>query len=95
MLLAVFRYDFLNVNVLTFEHIFESIAEGVIIYNKKGTVTYCNDAAGDWLGIRKGDGYSELRRRLQEAGARMEEEGTIEPAGQVLTLPKWQGKAQA
>lgn len=87
MLLAVFRYDFLNVNVLTFEHIFESIAEGVIIYNKKGTVTYCNDAAGDWLGIRKGDGYSELRRRLQEAGARMEEEGTIEPAGQVLTLP--------
>ena len=43
--------------------------------------------AGDWLGIRKGDGYSELRRRLQEAGARMEEEGTIEPAGQVLTLP--------
>lgn len=64
MLLAVFRYDFLDVNVLAFEHIFESIAEGVIVCNKRGMLTYCNQAAEHWLGVTVGDSREELWEKI-------------------------------
>lgn len=66
MLLAVFRYDFLDVNVLAFEHIFESIAEGVIVCNKRGMLTYCNQAAEHWLGVTVGDSRDELWERISQ-----------------------------
>jgi len=57
MLLAVFRYDFLDINSMAFEQIFSSIAEGVIVYNRNGKLTYCNEAARRWLGLgRREDG---------------------------------------
>lgn len=68
MLLAVFRYDFLDVRALAFPVVLESIAEGVAIYNKKGEITYCNQAASRWLGIRAGDSVKDLRKTLSGAG---------------------------
>ena len=41
MVLAVLRYDFLDVRGLTFEQILSSIAEGVAVYNKRGMIVYC------------------------------------------------------
>lgn len=87
MFLAVFRYDFLDINVLAFEQIFSSIAEGVLVYNKRGVVTYCNKAAQDWLGVRTGDELSMVDHRLRDLGAEAIEKGRAS-ASQVLTLPK-------
>jgi len=54
MLLAVFRYDFLDINPLAFERVFAEIGEGVVIYNRRGKITYCNQAAAQWLGLQAG-----------------------------------------
>ena len=72
MLLAVFRYDFLDVNTMAFDKIFDSIAEGVVVYNRRGRITYCNGAAGQWLGLRTGDEMELLRNMLEERGAAMD-----------------------
>ncbi len=74
MLLAVFRYDFPDVNVLAFEPILESIAEGVIVYNKRGEIMYCNQASRGWLGLEAGDGFVKLKTALGQAGAKMKQE---------------------
>lgn len=55
MLLAVFRYDFLDINAMAFGQIFASISEGVILYNRRGRITYCNQAAARWMHIVEGD----------------------------------------
>lgn len=64
MVLAVFRYDFLDINVVASQHIFASIAEGVVIYNRRGRVTCCNEAAGRWLEVKSGDDYDMVRKEL-------------------------------
>lgn len=69
MLLAVFRYDFLDVNTMAFDKIFDSIAEGVVVYNRRDKITYCNGAAVHWLGLQTGDDMEPLRRILREKGA--------------------------
>lgn len=76
MLLAVLRYDFLDVNSLAFESVLSSIAEGVAIYNKRGTFVYCNQAATQWLGIKKDDSFCVLQRKLgsQQITVQMERE---------------------
>lgn len=70
MLVAVFRYDFLDIHVLAFERIFSAISEGVVVYNKRGVITYLNQAAQNWLGVKKGDDgnqlYEELKRMARE-----------------------------
>ncbi|RKI09560.1 PAS domain-containing protein, partial [bacterium 1XD21-70] len=73
MLLAVLRYDFLDVNALAFGQIFSSITEGVAVYNVRGTVVYCNQAAAAWLGIQAGDHFSRIRERLASQGLAVEE----------------------
>lgn len=70
MLLAVFRYDFLDVNTMAFDKIFDSIAEGVVVYNRHDKITYCNGAAVHWLGLQTGDDMEPLRRILGEKGAK-------------------------
>lgn len=45
VLLAVYRYDFLDVNSITFSKIFSNISEGVIICNERQEVTFINLAA--------------------------------------------------
>ena len=51
VLLATYRYDFLNVNAVAFEDAFNSIAEGLIVFNGRGSMTYMSRAAGKLLGI--------------------------------------------
>ena len=86
MLLAVFRYDFLDVNALAFEQILASIGEGVAVYNKRGTMVYVNPAASRWMGIREGEDFQKLAQGLASLG--MEVEKGREPAGggQVVAL---------
>lgn len=55
MLLAVFRYDFLDIHVLAAEQIFASIAEGIVICNRRGIIICCNEPAKQWLGVRLGE----------------------------------------
>lgn len=81
MLLAVFRYDFLDVNTLAFDKIFASIAEGVTVFNKRGKITYCNEAAKGWLhmdqvemaeelyGILKSHGFEQPAKEVGECAA--------------------------
>lgn len=83
MLLAVFRYDFLDVNTMAFDKIFDSIAEGVVVYNRRDKITYCNGAAGHWLGVRTGDDMEPLRRTLREKGAAVDPQDSQAP---VFTL---------
>lgn len=68
MLLAVFRYDFLNVNTLAFEQIFASIAEGVVIYNRREKITYCNDSASEWFHVEAGDNVKKLDQIMKGYG---------------------------
>lgn len=86
MLLAVLRYDFLDVNSLAFGQIFSSIAEGVVIYNKRGTVVYCNASAGEWLGIREGDSFDIIRERMSGQRIEMEPEREMSAREPVFTL---------
>lgn len=55
MLLAVFRYDFLDIYVSAAEKIFASISEGVIICNRRGMITCCNEPAKRWTGVCSGE----------------------------------------
>ena len=68
MLLAVFRYDLLDVNPMAFERIFDSIAEGVIVHNRSGVITYCNETAARWTGAKTGGRIEELSRELSGSG---------------------------
>lgn len=77
MLLAVFRYDFLDVNTMAFDKIFDSIAEGVVIYNRRGKITYSNGAASRWFGWQAGDGVSRLRELLKESHIAVDEDGLL------------------
>lgn len=74
MVLAVLRYDFLDVRGMTFEQILSSVAEGVAVYNKRGTIVYCNKAAGEWLGICEGDAFEKVKERLEGLGIVAERE---------------------
>lgn len=70
MLFAVFRYDFLDINAMAFEQIFASIAEGVVVYNGRGELTYWNRAAENWLGIAKGEQLAGLEEKIERLGFR-------------------------
>lgn len=74
MLLAELRYDFLDVNGWAFGQILSSIAEGVVVYNKRGSVVYCNQAAAGWLEIREGEAFENIRKNLGSQGIQVEME---------------------
>lgn len=77
MLLAVFRYDFLDVNTMAFDKIFDSISEGVIVYNRRGKITYSNGAAGEWFGVQAGDEIGGVRTLLDENGVRLDQQDQV------------------
>lgn len=91
MLVAVFRYDFLDIHVLAFERIFSAISEGVVVYNKRGVITYLNQAAKNWLGVKKGDDgnqlYEELKRMAREWKKENETLPGLEKENDLLALP--------
>ena len=68
MLIAVFRYDFLDVNAMAFEHIFDSIAEGVLVYDRRGTLTYHNQAAKRWIGLGENENMESVNKKLSAMG---------------------------
>lgn len=68
MLIAVFRYDFLDVNAMAFEHIFDSIAEGVLVYDRRGMLTYHNQAAKKWIGLGENENMESVNRKLSAMG---------------------------
>ena len=73
MLLAVFRYDFLDINAMAFGQIFASISEGVIIYNRRGRITYCNQAAARWMRIAEGDFFETLKQQVAQPELSLED----------------------
>jgi len=68
MLIAVFRYDFLDVNAMAFEHIFDSIAEGVLVYDRRGRLTYHNQAAERWIGLGENEDMESVNKKLRAMG---------------------------
>jgi len=68
MLSAVLRHDFLDVNPMAFERIFDSIAEGAVICDRRGRLTYCNQAARRWIGIVDTDTVGEIEKKLCAVG---------------------------
>lgn len=68
MLIAVFRYDFLDVNAMAFEHIFDSIAEGVLVYDRRGMLTYHNQAAEQWIGLEGNEDMESVNQKLEAMG---------------------------
>lgn len=73
MLLAVFRYDFLDVNTMAFGRIFEEIGEGVVVYNRRGKITYCNRAARTWFAVENGQTLERLGEVFAGYGVNLEE----------------------
>ena len=68
MLIAVFRYDFLDVNAMAFEHIFDSIAEGILVYDRRGRLTYHNQAAERWIGLGENENMGSVNKKLSAMG---------------------------
>ena len=55
VLLATYRYGFLNVNDVAFEDAFNIIEEGVIVFSRRGRITYLSSAAKPLLEITEKD----------------------------------------
>lgn len=51
VLFATYRYGFLNVNDVAFEDAFNTIEEGVIVFSRRGRITYLSSAARRMLDI--------------------------------------------
>lgn len=68
MLLAVFRYDFLDINKMAFSELFDTISEGVIVYNHRDIITYCNQMAREWFDVQPGKSAEGLMEQVEAAG---------------------------
>lgn len=66
MLLAVYRYDFLNVNPMAFRQILAELPEAVVVYNERGRITYANAAAGAWFGVETGDEMEKFEAAVEQ-----------------------------
>ncbi|MGN1105735.1 MAG: histidine kinase N-terminal 7TM domain-containing protein, partial [Huintestinicola sp.] len=51
VLLATYRYGFLNVNDVAFEDAFNTIEEGIVVFSRQGRISYLSRAAGRMLDI--------------------------------------------
>lgn len=66
ILLATYRYDFLNVNGVAFEDAFNSIAEGVMIFNRRGRITYLSSSARKLLGADENTALADVLKMTNE-----------------------------
>ncbi len=66
VLLATYRYGFLNVNEVAFEDAFNTIEEGVIIFSRRGRITYLSSGAKKRLGISENTDYSSFIEFISE-----------------------------
>lgn len=94
MLLAVYRYDFLDVNSLAFGQILAELPEAVLVYNERSRITCANAAAQAWFGVKKGDEMERFEaavsgmERLEEGTEGRAEEGRIPPEAEKRLLVK-------
>lgn len=91
MLLAVLRYDFLDINTMAFGKIFDTISEGIVIYNKRNKITYCNQTAREWFDVKPGDGVEDVAGMESVAGRNQDQDQTQAPdpeAGGEQQMPK-------
>ncbi len=89
MLLAVFRYDFLDVDTAASRQIFSSIAEGIVISNRRGTVTYCNQTASLWAEVKNGDHYEDILKKFSFDNIQNHETTVHMPDGKTLRLREY------
>lgn len=75
VLLATYRYDFLNVNGVAFEDAFNSIAEGVMVFNRWGRSTYISSAAKRLLGVDGRVKLDEIQKLCADDSAEITEDG--------------------
>ncbi|MDE6596480.1 MAG: two-component sensor histidine kinase [Oscillospiraceae bacterium] len=66
VLLATYRYGFLNVNEVAFEDAFNSIEEGVIVFNRRGRISYLSRTAKRQLGISEKTDFTSLIGYISE-----------------------------
>ena len=66
MVLAVYRYDFLDVNPMAFSQILAEVAEGVLVYNERGKITYANGSARMWFGDEAMENIGEFWKKVAE-----------------------------
>lgn len=64
VLLATYRYGFLDVNEVAFEDAFNTIEEGVIVFNRRGMMTYLSKAAERMLGVHTKISFLDLVEHL-------------------------------
>lgn len=66
VLLATYRYGFLNVNDVAFEDAFNTIEEGVIVFSRRGRITYLSSGAVRMLGITEKTSLDEFIAYISE-----------------------------
>ncbi|MCI7766378.1 MAG: histidine kinase [Oscillospiraceae bacterium] len=66
VLLATYRYGFLNVNDVAFEDAFNIIEEGVIVFSRRGRITYLSSGAVRMLGISEKTSLDEFIAYISE-----------------------------
>ena len=66
VLLATYRYGFLNVNEVAFEDAFNSIEEGVIVFNRRGRISYLSRTAKRQLDISEKTDFTSLIGYISE-----------------------------
>ncbi len=89
MLFAVFRYDFLDVDTAASRRIFASIAEGIVICNRRGAVTYCNHTAFRRTGAKNGDRYDDILEKFSFKDAENDEVTVHLSGGESLRLRQY------
>lgn len=92
ILLATYRYGFLNVNSVAFEDALGCMEEGLIVFNKHGKITYISRAAEKLLGVNDGMDYTRLLEYLSDHGGRFAEDfdyGEITRNSKTLSLKRY------
>ena len=84
VLLATYRYDFLNVNAVAFEDAFNTIEEGVIVFNSRGRITYLSHAAKELLQVERDSRFEEFHELMNG-----EESAEIVIGGKTISLRQY------
>ncbi len=89
VLLATYRYGFLNVNAVAFEDALNVIEEGAAVFSRSGRTTYFNSAAVRLLGVSSPP--ADINEFLKEANGLPDdfENGEITLNGRTLDLKKY------
>lgn len=94
VLLATYRYGFLNVNDIAFEDAFNSIEEGVIVFNRRGRISYLSRTAKRQLDISEKTDFDSLIGHIAELAGKKADENfdyaEIEKDGTVYGIRLYQ-----